>query len=118
MRRPIVIEDPDERARRQREEEEDRVLDHDERWEAGGARRPRPVGRLGSSGGATRARSTCARRPPRRTSMSPAAIAEAVDLVDPTGARRTTRLSPAGHVALFVRALHAPGAAALRRAHG
>ena len=34
MRRPIVIEDPDERARRQREEEEERVLDQDERWEA------------------------------------------------------------------------------------
>ena len=34
MRRPIVIEDPDERARRVREEEEERVLDQDERWEA------------------------------------------------------------------------------------
>ena len=33
MRRPIVIEDPDERARRLREEEEERVLDQDERWE-------------------------------------------------------------------------------------
>ena len=33
MRRPIVIEDPDERARRQREEDEERVLDQDERWE-------------------------------------------------------------------------------------
>lgn len=47
--------------------------------------------------------------------MSRAAIAEPVDLVDPTGARRATSLSPAGHVALFVRALHAPGAAALRQ---
>jgi hypothetical protein len=47
--------------------------------------------------------------------VSRAAIAELVDLVDPAGARRKTRLSPAGHVALFVRALHAPGAAALRR---
>jgi hypothetical protein len=47
--------------------------------------------------------------------VSRAAIAEPVDLVDPTGARRATRLSPAGHVALFVRALHAPGAAALRQ---
>ena len=46
--------------------------------------------------------------------MSRADIAEPVDLVDPTGARRATSLSPAGHVALFVRALHAPGAAALR----
>ena len=31
MRRPIVIEDPDERERRQREEDEERVLDQDER---------------------------------------------------------------------------------------
>jgi hypothetical protein len=41
-------------------------------------------------------------------------IAEPVDLIDPTGARRAATLSPAGHVALFVRALHAPAAAALR----
>jgi hypothetical protein len=34
MRRPMLIEDPDERARRQREEDEERVLDQDERWEA------------------------------------------------------------------------------------
>ena len=47
--------------------------------------------------------------------MSRSAIAEPVDLVDPTGARRATRLTPAGHVALFVRALHAPGAEALRQ---
>ena len=46
--------------------------------------------------------------------MSRADIAQPVDLVDPTGARRAVSLSPAGHVALFVRALHAPGAAALR----
>jgi hypothetical protein len=45
-------------------------------------------------------------------------IAEPVDLVDPTGVRRATRLSPAGHVALFVRALHAPAATALRERTG
>ena len=50
--------------------------------------------------------------------MSRADIPEPVDLVDPTGARRATRLTPAGHVALFVRALHAPGAAALRQHAG
>ena len=50
--------------------------------------------------------------------MSRLAIAEPVDVVDPTGARRATTLSPAGHVALFVRALHAPAAAALRRQAG
>ena len=51
--------------------------------------------------------------------MSRADIAQPVDLVDPTGARRAMSLTPAGHVALFVRALHAPGAAALRQqAHG
>jgi hypothetical protein len=33
MRPPSVIEDPDERERRQREEDEERVLDQDERWE-------------------------------------------------------------------------------------
>ena len=33
MRPPIVIEDPDERERRQREEDEERVLDQAERWE-------------------------------------------------------------------------------------
>ena len=32
MRLPIVIEDPDERERRQREEAEERVLDQDQRW--------------------------------------------------------------------------------------
>ncbi len=47
--------------------------------------------------------------------MSRAAIAEPVALVDPTGARRATSLTPAGHVALFVRAVHAAGAAALRQ---
>jgi hypothetical protein len=41
-----------------------------------------------------------------------AAIAEPVELVDPTGARRSVRLSPAGHVALFARSLHAPAATA------
>src|SRR4051794_36531593 len=46
--------------------------------------------------------------------MTGPAIAEPVNLVDPTGVRQAIRLSPAGHVALFVRALHAPGAAALR----
>ena len=46
--------------------------------------------------------------------MSRVDIPQPVDLADPTGARRATGLSPAGHVALFVRALHAPGAAALR----
>ena len=46
--------------------------------------------------------------------MTGAAIAEPVELVDPTGAHRSTMLSPAGHVALFVRALHTPAAAALR----
>jgi hypothetical protein len=33
MRPQIVIEDPDERERRQREEAEERVLDQDQRWE-------------------------------------------------------------------------------------
>jgi hypothetical protein len=32
MRLAILIEDPDERERRQREEAEERVLDQDERW--------------------------------------------------------------------------------------
>ena len=32
MRLPIVIDDPDERERQQREEDEERVLDQDERW--------------------------------------------------------------------------------------
>jgi hypothetical protein len=45
-------------------------------------------------------------------------IAEPVDLVDPTGTRRAATLSPAGHVAPFVRAIHAPAAAALRRRAG
>ena len=34
MRRPIVIEDPDERERRPPEEDEEPVLNQDERWEA------------------------------------------------------------------------------------
>jgi len=46
------------------------------------------------------------------------AIAAPVDVVDPAGTRRTISLSPAGHVALFARALHAPGAAALRQQSG
>jgi hypothetical protein len=50
--------------------------------------------------------------------VSPRDIAEPVDLVDPVGTRRAATLSPAGHVALFVRALHAPAAAALRRRAG
>jgi hypothetical protein len=50
--------------------------------------------------------------------MSAAAIPEAVALVDPLGARRSVALSPAGHVALFVRALHAPAADALREQGG
>jgi hypothetical protein len=50
--------------------------------------------------------------------VSPLAIAEAVDLVDPTGARRAIALGPAAHVALFARALHTPAAAALRRHAG
>jgi hypothetical protein len=50
--------------------------------------------------------------------MSRAAIAEPVELVDPTGARRSLTLTPAGHVALFVRALHAPAATALRERTG
>jgi hypothetical protein len=45
-------------------------------------------------------------------------IAQPVDLVDPVGTRRAATLSPAGHVALFVHALHAPAAAALRRRAG
>jgi hypothetical protein len=32
--RPIVLEDPDDRERRVREEDEERELDQDERWEA------------------------------------------------------------------------------------
>ena len=32
MRLPIVIEDPDERERQLRREDEERVLDQDERW--------------------------------------------------------------------------------------
>ena len=34
MRLPTLIDDPDERERRLREEDEERVLDQDERWEA------------------------------------------------------------------------------------
>jgi hypothetical protein len=47
--------------------------------------------------------------------VSRVAIADPVDVVDPSGAGRAIALSPAGHVALFVRALHAPAAAALRQ---
>jgi hypothetical protein len=47
-----------------------------------------------------------------------AAIAEPVELVDPTGARRSVRLSPAGHVALFARSLHVPAARALSEGVG
>jgi hypothetical protein len=50
--------------------------------------------------------------------MSAATIAETVALVDPLGAHRSLTLSPAGHVALFVRALHVPAARALRERHG
>ena len=118
MRRPIVIEDPDERARRQREEDEERVLDQDERWE----RRTAPASARGAPGliawrdasalDVPATTTTVSSREPRghRRSRSTSSI--------PTGARRATSLSPAGHVALFVRALHAPGAAALREQDG
>ena len=64
MRRPMLIEDPDERAHRQREEEEERVLDQDERWEAEDRAGLGPWGAWAHRV-ATRARSTCARRPRR-----------------------------------------------------
>jgi hypothetical protein len=50
--------------------------------------------------------------------VSGVAIAEPVDVVDPMGTRRAITLSPAGHVALFARALHGLAAAALRRQTG
>jgi hypothetical protein len=50
--------------------------------------------------------------------VSRLAIAETVDLVDPAGTRGAVTLSPAGHVALFARALHAPAAAASRQQGG
>jgi hypothetical protein len=50
--------------------------------------------------------------------VSRAAITERVELIDPTGVRSSRTLSPAGHVALFVRAVHAPGGAALRQRTG
>ena len=63
MRRPIVIEDPDERARRQREEDEERVLDQDERWEQEDRAGLGPWGAWAHRAGATRARSARTRRP-------------------------------------------------------
>jgi hypothetical protein len=50
--------------------------------------------------------------------MSATAIPEPVTLVDPLGTHRSVALSPAGHVDLFVRALHVPAARALREHHG
>lgn len=50
--------------------------------------------------------------------MITAAIPDPVALVDPTGAARAVTLSPAGHVALFVRSLHAPAIAAMRERTG
>src|SRR4051794_16975098 len=50
--------------------------------------------------------------------MSAAAIAEAADVVDPAGRRHRLTLTPAGHVALFARALHAAQAGEVRRRTG
>jgi CHC2 zinc finger len=50
--------------------------------------------------------------------VSRAAVPEPVEIVDPSGARRTQALTPAGHVALFVRALHAPAAMAVHERSG
>ena len=116
MQRPVLIEDTDEHERRQREEDEQRALDEEDRWAAEDRAGLGPWGarahRVARRERARRARP----QPGRRADVSSAAIADPVALVDPTGARRTVRLSPAGHVALFVRALHAPAAAALHRA--
>jgi hypothetical protein len=50
--------------------------------------------------------------------VSAAAISEPVDLIDPLGVRRRLTLSPAGHVALFARALHTYAATGLRAQTG
>src|SRR4051794_41579140 len=50
--------------------------------------------------------------------MSAAAIAEPADVVDPAGRRHRLTLTPAGHVALFARALHAAQAGEVRRRTG
>jgi hypothetical protein len=50
--------------------------------------------------------------------MTGAPIAEPVRVVDPTGRRHRLVLSPAGHVALFARALHAHQAAEVTRRTG
>jgi hypothetical protein len=50
--------------------------------------------------------------------MTAAPIAEPADVVDPTGRRHRLALSPAGHVALFARALHAAQAGEVRRRAG
>ena len=63
MRLPIVIEDPDERERRQREEDEERVLDQDERWEQEDRAGLGPWGAWAHRTGPPRARSAGARRP-------------------------------------------------------
>ncbi len=83
-----------------------------------GARRTRALGRLGPPGRPRRASTPGSSRPGGGGAVTSTAIADSVDLVDPTGARRSSSLSPAGHVALFARALHAPAAAALRERAG
>jgi CHC2 zinc finger len=50
--------------------------------------------------------------------MSAAAIAEPADVVDPAGRHHRLTLTPAGHVALFARALHAAQAREVRRRTG
>jgi CHC2 zinc finger len=50
--------------------------------------------------------------------MSAAAILEPADVLDPAGRRHRLTLSPAGHVALFARALHAAQAGEVRRRTG
>jgi hypothetical protein len=50
--------------------------------------------------------------------MSVPPIAEPADVVDPAGRRHRLTLTPAGHVALFARALHAAQAGEVRRRTG
>ena len=115
MRRPIVIEDPDER---EREEEEERVPDQDERWEAEDRAGLGPWGAWAHRV-AQRERARRARDDHDGELREPRGLRAAREPRRPDRRPADDELTPAGHVASTVRALHAPGAAALRQqAHG